>query len=126
MSETLIRKIRQHERWPRRPARRRNEVPRLPVVAMLVLSGVRISELCLLDGRHIDFVGRMIDVPRIKTDAGERSIPMVPLLYELLVEHRAEFDYGSADPVFATRNGTRNRPDNVRARIVAPLQDRAT
>jgi integrase len=50
---------------------------------------------------------------------------MVPRLYETLLEHRAEFAYGPNDPVFATRSGTRNTPDNVRARIVAPVHIQA-
>ena len=33
--------------------------------------------------------------------------------------------YGPSDPVFATRLGTRNTPDNVRARIVAPIHVQA-
>jgi integrase len=63
-------------------------VPRLAPVATLVLSGVRVSELCLLDGRYLDSARRTIHVPRVKTDAAERSIPMLPLLYELLLEPR--------------------------------------
>jgi Phage integrase family len=61
----------------------------------------------------------------VKTDAAERSIRMVPRLDEVLLEHRAEFAYGPNDPVFATRLGTRNTPDNVRARIVAPVHVQA-
>jgi integrase len=125
VSDTLIRKIRRGEVWTRRSERRRNDVPRLPLIATLVLSGMRVSELCSLDGRHMDFARRTIQVPRVKTDAGERSIPMLPVLYELLLEHRTEFDYGPRDPVFATRNGSRNRPDNVRSRILTPVYTRA-
>jgi integrase len=73
----------------------------------------------------MDFARRTIHVPRVKTDAAERSIPMVPRLYEVLLEHRAEFAYGPNDPVFATRSGTRNTPDNVRTRIVAPVHRHA-
>jgi integrase len=125
VSDTLIRKVRHLEIWTRKAHRRRNDVPRAPLVTTLVLSGIRISELCLLDGRNMDFARRTIHVPRVKTDAAERSIPMVPRLYEVLLEHRTEFDYGPDDPVFATRTGSRNRPDNVRARIVAPVHRQA-
>ena len=79
----------------------------------------------LLDGRHLDFPRRLTHVPRLKTDASERSIPMLPSLYELLLEHRTEFDYGPDEPVFATRTGRRNHPDNVRGRIVSPAGERA-
>jgi integrase len=125
VSDTLIRKVRRREIWTRKAHRRRNDVPRAALLTTLVLAGIRVSELCLLDGQHMDFARRTIHVPRVKTDAAERSIPMVPSLYEVLLEHRAEFAYGPNDPVFATRSGTRNTPDNVRARIVAPVHTQA-
>jgi integrase len=100
-------------------------VPRVPLIATLMLAGLRISELILLDGRHLNFARPSISVPRVKTDASERTIPMVPRLHEMLLEHRAEFDCGQDDPVFATRTGKRNHPDNIRSRIVAPAHDRA-
>jgi hypothetical protein len=43
---------------------------------------------------------------------------MLPALYDLLIDHKAEFGYGPHDPVFATRNGRRNTVDNVRRTIV--------
>jgi len=46
-------------------------------------------------------------------------VPLVPALHELLLEHRAEHEWGPGDPVFATRHGTRNTPDNVRRHVVA-------
>ena len=125
VSEALVRKIRRREIWQRRPERRRNDVPRVPLIATLMLAGLRISELVLLDGRHLNFARPSICVPRVKTDASERTIPMVPRLHEMLLEHRAEFDCGQDVPVFATRTGKRNHPDNIRSRIVAPAHDRA-
>jgi len=125
VSDTLIRKIRRGEVWLDRPERRRNDVSRLAIVATLVLAGPRISELCLLDGRHVDLPRRQIHMPRLKTDASERTVPMLPALHEILLAHRAEHEWGSDDPVFATRNGTRNTPDNIRRRILAGVHERA-
>lgn len=121
VSDTLIRKIRRGELWTERPERNRNDVPRLAIVATLVLAGLRISELCALDGCHMDFAGRTIRVPRIKTDAAERVVPMLPALHEILLAHRADFDYQGNEPVFATRSGRRNTPDNIRRRILAQI-----
>ena len=121
VSDTLIRKIRAREMWTEARERRRNDIPRLAVVATLVLAGPRISELCLLDGRHVDLAGRVIRMPRVKTDASERVVPMVPGLHEILLAHRAERAWGADDPVFATRNGTRNTPDNLRRHVVASV-----
>jgi integrase len=50
---------------------------------------------------------------------------MVPALREILLGHRAEFMYQADGPVFATRTGRRNTPDNVRTRILAPAHARA-
>ena len=94
-------------------------------MATLVLAGPRISELCLLDGRHVDLAHRQIHLPRPKTDASERTVPMVPALHEILLGHRAEYGWGPDDPVFATRNGTRNTPDNLRRRILAGVHGHA-
>jgi hypothetical protein len=97
-----------------------------------------VSELCLLAGEDLDFAGRRIYVPRmrkdrgrlvrvrgIKTEAAERVIPMLPAVYDLLLEHKAEFDFGTHDPVFANRNGQRNAVDNVRRTIVETAVERA-
>ena len=66
-------------------------------------------------------------VPRsaTKSDAGERDIPIVPALRQGLTEHRTEYPSGQGEPAFPTRNGTRQHPDNVRARILAPIRERA-
>src|SRR5205085_11765298 len=55
----------------------------------------------------------------------ERVIPIAPALREILVEHRAERPYGSADYVFPTRNGTRNHPDNLRRHVIDKVKERA-
>jgi len=125
VSDTLVRKIRRGELWVERTERRRNDIPRLAIVATLVLAGPRISELCLLDGSHVDLAQRRIRIPRVKTDASDRVVPMVPALHEILLEHRADHEWGPNDPVFATRNGTRNTPDNVRRRVLAGIHERA-
>ena len=68
-----------------------------------------------------------IRVPRsaTKMEAGERAIPIVPALRDHLVVHQLREPTTGTGPAFATRNGTRQNPDNVRSRIVAPLRSRA-
>jgi hypothetical protein len=51
---------------------------------------------------------------------------MLPALYDLLIDHKAEFGYGAHDPVFATRNGRRNTVDNIRRTIGDASVERAT
>jgi integrase len=128
VSDTLIRKVRRGELWNGTPGRRnRNDVPRRVIVETLILAGPRVSELCGLDGPHVDVGRGRVLIPRsvTKTDAGERSIPIVPALMQRLVDHGKECPSTPGRPAFPTRNGTRQRPDNIRARILAPVLDRA-
>ena len=128
VSDTLIRKVRRRELWNGlSEARNRNDVPRRVIVETLILAGPRISELCGLDGPHVDVAARRLRIPRsaTKTDAGERSVPTVPALEARLIEHVQGYPSGPGHPAFPTRNGTRQRPDNLRARIVAPIHARA-
>lgn len=128
VSDTLVRKVRRGELWNGEPgARNRNDVPRRVIVETLVLAGPRISELCGLDGPHLDLAGGRVRISRsaTKTDAGERSIPIVPAFHWRLGEHRQRYQSRPGRPAFPTRNDTRQHPDNVRARILAPVRTRA-
>jgi hypothetical protein len=60
----------------------------------------------------------------VKTDASERTVPMVPALHETLLAARAARETHGG-PAFPTRNGTRQHPDNVRSRLVASVRERA-
>jgi integrase len=121
--DTLIRRIRRNEIW-KEPGRR--HVARLPLAGTLVLSGPRITELCRLDSPDdIDLAARAVRIPRVKTDAAERVVPMVPTLHEILLGDRIERGAPNAAPAFPTRNGTRQDPDNVRSRLLPRLRQRA-
>jgi hypothetical protein len=39
-------------------------------------------------------------VPRIKTDASERVIPLVPALYDVLLDHCADLDLAPDSPLY--------------------------
>jgi len=101
--------------------------PRRVVIDTLILGGLRVSEFCGLDAVHVDVGGGRLRVPRsaTKSDAGERTIPIVPALRERLAGHRTQYPSGRGEPAFPTRNGTRQHPDNIRARILAPIRERA-
>jgi integrase len=128
VSDTLIRKVRRGELWNGRPGKpNRNDVARRAVVETLALLGPRVSELCALDGHDADLAAHRVRIPRdaTKTDAGERVVPILPALRERMIEHKARWPYGPTEPIFATRNGTRNTANNVLSRIVAPVHARA-
>jgi integrase len=128
VSDVLIGKVRRGELWTERRQRNRTDIPRLPVIATLVLAGLRIDELCGLRGEHLDFARGVVVVARdiTKTDAGERTIPMLPALRELLLEHVMELRVTADQPVFATRTGRRNTTDNVRRIVVDQCRDTAS
>jgi integrase len=121
VSETLIRRIRRNEIWVRQRPR---EAIRLPAVATLLLAGPRVSELCRLEEAAVDLAARRVLMPRVKTDASERTVPLVPSLHEILLAARAEREVHGG-PAFPTRNGTRQQPDNIRSRLLASVRERA-
>ncbi|MBJ7519830.1 MAG: site-specific integrase [Solirubrobacteraceae bacterium] len=118
VSDVLIGKIRRREIWTEQPKRRRNDVPRVAPIGLLLLSGVRISEGCGLEfARHIDFPAGLIRITRdiTKSDAGVRAIPMLPRVRDDLLALKA--DRGGRY-VLETRDGNPQRPDNVRANLI--------
>lgn len=122
VSETLIRRIRRNEIWT---SDRPRETRRLPIVQTLVLGGPRVLEACRLDLPDLDVAGLVIRVPRVKTDASERIVPMAPALHETLLIDRADRHKADDLAAFLTRDRTRQSPDNVRARILAGVNARA-
>ncbi len=131
VSDVLVGRVRRGLIWTDAPEKpNRNDVPRRAIVEQLLLLGLRVSELCGLLGHDADLAARTVRVRRevTKTDAGERAIPMLPAARARLIDHRARRPYGPGDPVFATRNGTPNTPNNVlhhRARAGAREGQRA-
>ena len=122
VSETLIRRIRRNEIWT---SERPRETRRLPIVQTLLLAGPRVLEACKLDLPDLDVASRGMRVPRVKTDASERVVPMAPSLHETLLAYRAERPDSEEPAAFLTRDATRQSPDNVRARILATVRTRA-
>ena len=120
VSETLIRRIRRNEIWV---TQRPREAIRLPAVATLLLAGPRVSELCRLEESAVDLAARRVLMPRVKTDASERTVPLVPSLHEILLAARRA--RGARRAAFPTRNGTRQHPDNIRSRLLASVRERA-
>jgi integrase len=128
VSDALIGKVRRGELWSGEPGSRgRCDIARRALVGTLPLGGPRVKELCWIDGHHVDLPGRRLRVPRVgtKSPAGVRMVPLLPGLHEMLLEHRASRPYGAHEPVFPTRNATRNTPKNVLNRIVVPVREEA-
>lgn len=96
------------------------------LLATMILSGLRIGELCALRWRDVDLARGLLRVAESKTDAGERVIDVSPLLLDELKVHRADARYDEpSDLVFATRNGTPRNRSNVTRQILHPAIERA-
>lgn len=92
---------------------------RLPMLAMLALSGLRIGEALNLRWRDIDLASRALWVRQSKTDAGIREVDLSPTLKRVLAEYQAQAPFSRPDDyVFATRKGGRDSADNFRHRFL--------
>lgn len=96
------------------------------LLAILVLAGLRISEALNLHWRDVNLDGRRLRVASSKTDAGIREVDLTPALRDLLAEHRTRSSFAKPnDFVFATREGHRDNPSNVRNRLLATAVEHA-
>jgi integrase len=99
---------------------------RLPVVATLVFSGLRVHELAALCWGDLDFGTSTIHVRHSKTPAGIREVRMLPALRGHLLFHRDRRGRpGSRELVFTTGRGEPRTRDNMRLRILRPVLARA-
>ena len=127
VSDTLVRKVRRGELWNDGRARNRNDVPRASIVDALILTGLRVSELCGLDAAHVDLAGARVRFrarPPRPTPASACS-PLLPAAARAARRAPHGPPGAATEPAFPTRNGTRQHPDNVRARILAPIRVKA-
>jgi integrase len=133
VSDVLIGKVRRGLVW--NDARTGHRRQRRAIVGALVLAGPRISELCGLPDDRLDLAGGRILIPprdvdetgpQTKTFAGERIIPMVPALRDILLDSRASAGArgtetaGPSSAAFSTRNGTPQTPGNIAHHVLAP------
>lgn len=99
---------------------------RRALLATLALAGLRISEALDLRWRDVSLDNRRLQVASSKTDAGIREVDLTPALRDLLAEHRAGSSFTKpTDFVFATREGHRDNPSNVRNRLLATAVEQA-
>ena len=110
--------------------RRHNQTAgRKAAIAVLMLAGPRAAAGGALLERDLDLANGRITVGRDKTDAGMREIDTLPLLREILTEHRAQklredLPTGPDDPVLITATGRARDRYNL-ADIVAVVVRRA-
>jgi integrase len=77
--------------------------------------------------REINLANGRFEVGRDKTDAEMREVDMLPLLSEILTEHKAASKKtGPDDPVFLTSTGTARSRHNLRQDVVETVVTHAS
>jgi integrase len=107
-------------------AERRSEPYRRPLLAVLVFGGLRIGEALALRWGDVDLARGTLRIRRSKTEAGERTVTMLPALRDELAALRAQRDRDRNALVFATATGRQRLATNVRNRTLAPAVERAS
>lgn len=96
-------------------ARGAHRIGRPALVGALFLGGLRVSEMGDLDVGDVDFITDQLWVKCAKTDAGVRSVNMVPKLRTLLENHVSQLpDADPKRPLFLTAQGRRRNRANIR------------
>jgi integrase len=93
---------------------------------VLLLGGALLSATGAMRWRGVDLANGRFVIRRDKTAAGMREVDMLPLLREILTEHKAASrKTGPDDPVFQTSTGTARSRHNLRQDVVEPVVNRA-
>jgi integrase len=104
-----------------------------PMILTAIFTGLRASELRGLRWKNVDLkngklhvrerADRFLEIGMPKSDAGERTIPLPPMLVNTLREHslRSEFK-AKGDFVFPTREGNAQHYANILHRGLEPAQ----
>ncbi|MFN2467186.1 MAG: tyrosine-type recombinase/integrase [Gaiellaceae bacterium] len=96
------------------------------LLSTMILSGLRVGELCNLRWRDLNLAAGRLRVEESKTDAGERFVDLSPLLLDELKLHKAKASHmGPDDYVFPTARGTKRDRANVRTRVLAKAIEKA-
>jgi integrase len=95
------------------------------LLSTLVFAGLRISEALALRWGEIDLARGTLRVDQAKTDAGVRTINLLPVLRDELREYKARGEHTARQFVFATSTERAVTATNVRKRILQPAIIRA-
>ena len=98
---------------------------RYPLIATLVFAGTRDDEVGHALVRDVDLARSRFEVGRSKTAAGLRTIDLLPVLHDILAEHKAGHGGGLDDLLFPTARGGRRDKDNINKRVLKPVLERA-
>jgi integrase len=103
------------------------QIGRRPMIAVMVKTGLRVTELCQLRWRAVDLHHEQLIIEQAKTDAGRRRVDLTLDVVEELNAWRALRGPIHLDEfVFATASGKARDKDNVRtilSRVVARVNE---
>jgi integrase len=91
---------------------------RRALLATLTFAGLRLGEAQALRWRDVDLARRTIIVRAAKTDAGVRTVNLLPILRDELGDYRARLDPASNTLVFRTTTGNALGATNIRRRVL--------
>jgi integrase len=91
---------------------------RRALLVTLTFAGLRLGEALSLRWRDVDLARGTITVRAAKTDAGVRTVNLLPILLNELDDYRARLDPASDALVFCTTTGHRLGATNIRRRIL--------
>jgi integrase len=98
---------------------------RRALLATLTFAGLRLGEALNLRWKDVDLARGTISVRDAKTDAGIRTVDVLPILRDELDAYRARLDPAPDSLVFGTKTGRKENPTNVRRRMLAPAVEKA-
>lgn len=91
---------------------------RRALLAILTFAGLRIDEALSLRWRDVDLARGTIAVRASKTDAGVRTVNILPVLRDELLDYRARSTAHATALAFGTATGAQHSQSNVRNRIL--------
>jgi integrase len=98
---------------------------RRALLATLTFAGLRIGEALSLRWRDVDLARGTITIRAAKSDAGVRTVNILPILRDALGSYRARLNTMPDKLVFGTTSGERQGATNVRRRVLAPAVEKA-
>lgn len=95
------------------------------LVTTMLYAGLRISEALALRRRDVDLASSRLRVIDSKTDAGQRDVNLLPVLYDELSDYLARCDLDPDAYMFGTSTGASDNASNVRDRVLTLAVDAA-
>ena len=103
----------------------RNVGQRRALLATLTFAGLRIGEALALRWRDVDLARGTITVRASKTDAGVRTVNILPVLGDELRSYAATAKRDQAGLVFGTSTGGAHHRSQIRTRVLAKAVEKA-